>query len=131
MSADTENLADLLTEQYQDGPVCGSHLCGPFRAGRTRILKNRKATSYPGCVDASQCGSYVEDRWQWMEMSSPAGSRHGDSFALALIELLESKEEAEKLLHHRVPVSRRKHEPGKPSRLFQAVFYRLFSAGKI
>ena len=28
------------------------------------FLKDRKATSYPGCVDSSQCGSYVLCRFQ-------------------------------------------------------------------
>lgn len=62
------------------------------------FLKNRKATSYPGCVDASQCGSYVEEPVAVDgNVITSRGVGTAIPFALALIELLESKEEAEKI----------------------------------
>ena len=83
-------LAQLLTEQYQDGRYVAAICAAPSVFAGLGFLENRKATSYPGCVDASRCGSYVE-------VITSRGVGTAIPFALALIEALESRAEAEKI----------------------------------
>ena len=91
-------LADLLTEQYQDGRYVAAICAAPSVLAGLGFLKNKKATSYPGCVDASQCGSYVEEPVAVDgNVITSRGVGTAIPFALALFELLESKEEAEKI----------------------------------
>lgn len=38
-----------------------SNLCGTICIWRTWLLKDRKATSYPGCLDGIPVGEYTEE----------------------------------------------------------------------
>ena len=91
-------LAQLLTEQYQDGRYVAAICAAPSVFAGLGFLENRKATSYPGCVDASRCGSYVEDPVAVDgNVITSRGVGTAIPFALALIEALESRAEAEKI----------------------------------
>ena len=91
-------LNDLLVEQYQDGRYVAAICAAPSVFAGLGFLKDRKATSYPGCVDASQCGSYVEEPVAVDgNVITSRGVGTAIPFALALIGLLEGREEADKI----------------------------------
>ncbi len=91
-------LVELLTEQYQDGRYVAAICAAPSVFAGLGFLKNRKATSYPGCVDASQCGRYVEEPVAVDgNVITSRGVGTAIPFALSLIEILENKEEADKI----------------------------------
>lgn len=91
-------LSELLTEQYQDGRFVAAICAAPSVFAGLGFLKDRKATSYPGCVDASLCGSYVEDAVAVDDnVVTSRGVGTAIPFALTLIALLEGQEEADKI----------------------------------
>ena len=91
-------LNDLLVEQYQDGRYVAAICAAPSVFAGLGFLKDRKATSYPGCVDASQYGSSVEEPVAVDgNVITSRGVGTAIPFARALIGLLAGREEADKI----------------------------------
>lgn len=91
-------LNHLLMEQYNDGRLLAAICAAPSVFAGLNFLKGRKATSYPGCVDPSLCGEYVEDAVAVDgNIITSRGVGTAIPFALALIGVLEGQEEADKI----------------------------------
>lgn len=91
-------LNHLLMEQYNDGGLVAAICAAPSVFAGLNFLKGRKATSYPGCVDPSQCGEYVEEPVAVDgNVITSRGVGTAIPFALALIEVLEGKEKADQI----------------------------------
>lgn len=93
-----EGLAELLKKQYQNNGWIAAICAAPSVFAGLGFLENRKATSYPGCVDSSQCGSYVEEPVAvGGHVVTSRGVGTAIAFALQLIEELKSKEKADQI----------------------------------
>ena len=91
-------LNHLLMEQYNDGGLVAAICAAPSVLAGLNFLKGRKATSYPGCVDPSQCGQYVEEPVAVDgNVITSRGVGTAIPFALALIEVLEGREKADQI----------------------------------
>ena len=85
-----EGLADLLKKQYEAGKWIAAICAAPSVFGGLGFLKDKEATSYPGCLDGVPVvvdGNVVTSR----------GVGTAIAFALKLIEVLISKEKAEEI----------------------------------
>ena len=58
---DHEGLAELLKKQYEAGKWVAAICAAPSVFGGLGFLKDRKATSYPGCLDGIPVGEYTEE----------------------------------------------------------------------
>ena len=56
-----EGLADLLKKQYEAGKWIAAICAAPSVFGGLGFLKDKEATSYPGCLDGVPVGGYKED----------------------------------------------------------------------
>lgn len=65
---DHEGLAELLKKQYEAGKWVAAICAAPSVFGGLGFLKDRKATSYPGCLDGISVGEYTEERLLLMVM---------------------------------------------------------------
>ena len=91
-------LNHLLMEQYNDGGLVAAICAAPSVLAGLNFLKGRKATSYPGCVDPSQCGQYVEEPVAVDgNVITSRGVGTAIPFVLALIEVLEGREKADQI----------------------------------
>ena len=108
---DHEGLAELLKKQYEAGKwvaaICdwdtkGKQLAAicaaPSVFGGLGFLKDRKATSYPGCLDGIPVGEYIEEPVAVDgNVVTSRGVGTAIAFALKLIEVLISKEKADEI----------------------------------
>lgn len=93
-----DGLAELLKKQYQKGRWIAAICAAPSVFAGLGFLKNRRATSYPGCVDSSQCGSYVEEPVVVDDhVVTSRGVGTAIPFALRLIEELKGKEKGDQI----------------------------------
>lgn len=91
-------LSELLKKQYGEGRWIAAICAAPSVFAGLGFLKGRKATSYPGCVDDSLCGEYVEESVAVDgNVITSRGVGTAISFALKLIEVLKSKKEADEI----------------------------------
>ena len=91
-------MAELLKKQYQNNGWIAAICAAPSVFAGLGFLENRKATSYPGCVDSSQCGSYVEEPVAVDgHVVTSRGVGTAIAFALQLIEELKGKEKADQI----------------------------------
>ena len=95
---DHEGLAELLKKQYEAGKWVAAICAAPSVFGGLGFLKDRKATSYPGCLDGIPVGEYTEEP---VAVDGNVVTRRGVGsaigFALKLIEVLISKEKADEI----------------------------------
>ncbi|MDO5146340.1 MAG: DJ-1/PfpI family protein [Eubacteriales bacterium] len=95
-----EGLSELLREQYEAGRWVAAICAAPSVLGALGFLKGRKATSYPGFVDDTVCGQYVEDAVVVDgNVVTSRGLGTAIPFGLTLIELLFDKEKSEEIAH--------------------------------
>ena len=93
---DHAGLADLLQKQYQRGGWIGAICAAPSVFAGLGFLKDRRATSYPGCVDSRDCGQYLEDSVVVDgNVVTSRGVGTAIPFALKLIEVLKTKKDAD------------------------------------
>ena len=93
-----EVLADLLKKQYEAGKWVAAICAAPSVFGGLGFLKDKEATSYPGCLDGIPVGAYKEDPVVVDgNVVTSRGVGTAIAFALKLIEVLISKEKAEEI----------------------------------
>ena len=93
-----EGLADLLKKQYEAGKWVAAICAAPSVFGGLGFLKDKEATSYPGCLDGIPVGAYKEDPVVVDgNVVTSRGVGTAIAFALKLIEVLISKEKAEEI----------------------------------
>lgn len=93
-----EGLADLLKKQYEAGKWVAAICAAPSVFGGLGFLKDKEATSYPGCLDGISVGVYKEDPVVVDgNVVTSRGVGTAIAFALKLIEVLISKEKAEEI----------------------------------
>lgn len=93
-----EGLADLLKKQYEAGKWIAAICAAPSVFGGLGFLKDKEATSYPGCLDGIPVGGYKEDPVVVDgNVVTSRGVGTAIAFALKLIEVLISKEKAEEV----------------------------------
>ena len=93
-----EGLADLLKKQYEAGKWVAAICAAPSVFGGLGFLKDKEATSYPGCLDGIPVGVYKEDPVVVDgNVVTSRGVGTAIAFALKLIEVLISKEKAEEI----------------------------------
>ena len=93
-----EGLADLLKKQYEAGKWIAAICAAPSVFGGLGFLKDKEATSYPGCLDGIPVGGYKEDPVVVDgNVVTSRGVGTAIAFALKLIEVLISKEKAEEI----------------------------------
>lgn len=92
-----KELAGLLTSQYEKGGLIAAICAAPSVFEGLGFLKNRKATSYPGCI-GENCGEYLElPVVQDEHVITSRGAGTAIPFALKLIEVLEGADKAEEI----------------------------------
>ena len=95
---DHEDLAELLKKQYEAGKWVAAICAAPSVLGGLGFLKDRKATSYPGCLDGISVGEYTEEPVAVDgNVVTSRGVGTAIAFALKLIEVLISKEKADEI----------------------------------
>ena len=95
---DHESLAELLKKQYEAGKWVAAICAAPSVFGGLGFLKDRKATSYPGCLDGIPVGEYTEEPVAVDgNVVTSRGVGTAIAFALKLIEVLISKEKADEI----------------------------------
>lgn len=95
---DHEGLAELLKKQYEAGKWVAAICAAPSVFGGLGFLKDRKATSYPGCLDGIPVGEYIEEPVAVDgNVVTSRGVGTAIAFALKLIEVLISKEKADEI----------------------------------
>jgi len=95
---DHEGLAELLKKQYEAGKWVAAICAAPSVFGGLGFLKDRKATSYPGCLDGIPVGEYAEEPVAVDgNVVTSRGVGTAIAFALKLIEVLISKEKADEI----------------------------------
>ena len=95
---DHEGLAELLKKQYEAGKWVAAICAAPSVFGGLGFLKDRKATSYPGCLDGIPVGEYTEEPVAVDgNVVTSRGVGTAIAFALKLIEVLISKEKADEI----------------------------------
>ena len=95
---DHEGLAELLKMQYEAGKWVAAICAAPSVFGGLGFLKDRKATSYPGCLDGIPVGEYTEEPVAVDgNVVTSRGVGTAIAFALKLIEVLISKEKADEI----------------------------------
>ena len=95
---DHEGLAELLKKQYEAGKWVAAICAAPSVFGGLGFLKDRKATSYPGCLDGISVGEYTEEPVAVDgNVVTSRGVGTAIAFALKLIEVLISKEKADEI----------------------------------
>ena len=95
---DHEGLAELLKKQYEAGKWVAAICAAPSVFGGLGFLKDRKATSYPGCLDGIPVGEYTEEPVAVAgNVVTSRGVGTAIAFALKLIEVLISKEKADEI----------------------------------
>lgn len=93
-----EGLAALLKKQYESGKWVAAICAAPSVLGDLGFLKDRKATSYPGCLEGIPVGEYTEDEVAVDgNVVTSRGVGTAIAFALKLIEVLISKEKADEV----------------------------------
>ena len=93
-----EGLRDLLKKQYEKEGWIAAICAAPSVFAGLGFLKDRKATSYPGCVSHEECGAYLEEPVVADgKVITSRGVGTAIPFALKLIEALKNKEEADKV----------------------------------
>ena len=94
----TKGLAELLKKQYEAGKWVAAICAAPSVFGGLGFLKDRKATSYPGCLDGIPVGEYTEEPVAVDgNVVTSRGVGTAIAFALKLIEVLISKEKADEI----------------------------------
>lgn len=58
---DHEGLADILKGQYEAGRMVAAICAAPLVLAGLGFLKDRRATSYPGCLEGLPVGEYLEE----------------------------------------------------------------------
>ena len=90
----TDMLCDWDTKGKQLAAICAA----PSVFGGLGFLKDRKATSYPGCLDGIPVGEYTEEPVAVDgNVVTSRGVGTAIAFALKLIEVLISKEKADEI----------------------------------
>ncbi len=93
-----QRLAKLLKRQYITGGWVAAICAAPSVLGGLGILKDRAATSYPGCLDGMEVGTYQEEEVVVDgHVVTSRGVGTAIPFALTLIEVLEGKEAANQI----------------------------------
>lgn len=93
-----EGLAELLKKQYKEEKWIAAICAAPSVFAGLGFLKDRKATSYPGCVEAVDCGNYVEEPVAVDgHVVTSRGVGTAIEFALRLIEELKGKDKADQI----------------------------------
>lgn len=93
-----EGLEELLKKQYEREGWIAAICAAPSVFAGLGFLKGRKATSYPGCVDSTECGCYVEESVAVDgHVITSRGVGTAIDFALRLIEELKGKEKADQI----------------------------------
>ena len=93
-----KGLANLLRKQYDAGKWVAAICAAPSVLGGLGFLKERKATSYPGCLAGIPVGEYLEEPVVVDgNVVTSRGVGTAIAFALKLIEVLISKEKAEEI----------------------------------
>ena len=95
---DHEGLAELLKKQYESGKRVPEFCPAQTVLDGLGFLKDRKATSYPGCLDGIPVGEYTEEPVAVDgNVVTSRGVGTAIAFALKLIEVLISKEKADEI----------------------------------
>lgn len=93
-----KGLEAVLTNAYEDGKYLAAICAAPSVLGKYGFLKGRKATSYPGFEEALLGAEYVTDDVAVSDnIITSRGMGTAIAFSLALIEVLLSKEQADKI----------------------------------
>lgn len=93
-----EGLASLLREYNEKKQWIGAICAAPGVFGKLGFLEERRATSYPGCLDEYSVGEYCEDAVVVDgHIITSRGVGTAIDFALMLIEILSGKKEAVKI----------------------------------
>ncbi|MCD8018176.1 MAG: DJ-1/PfpI family protein [Clostridiales bacterium] len=93
-----DGLAELLKKQYEAKRWVAAICAAPSVFAGLGFLEGRKATSYPGCVDDTQCGTYLEEPAVVDgNVVTSRGVGTAIPFALTLIEVLVGKDKAEEI----------------------------------
>lgn len=93
-----EGLTELLKSQYEKEGWIAAICAAPSVFAGLGFLKDRKATSYPGCVDGTECGTYVEEPVVVDgHVVTSRGVGTAIDFALRLIEELKGKDKADQI----------------------------------
>ncbi len=95
---DHEGLAQLLKEYESKGKWIAAICAAPSVFGGLGFLAGRRATSYPGALEGLPVGSYEEESVVVDgNVITSRGVGTAIDFALKLIEVLEGKEQADKI----------------------------------
>lgn len=95
---ESSELADLLRAQYEAGRYVAAICAAPSVLAGLSFLKNRKATSYPGCLDGYELGEYCQEPVVTDgHVITSRGVGTAIPFALTLIEKLEGAKTAGKV----------------------------------
>ena len=93
-----EGLAELLKKQYKDGKWVAAICAAPSVLGGLGLLKDKKATSYPGCLEGILVGEYREEAVVVDDnVITSRGVGTAIAFALSLIEVLAGKAKSEEV----------------------------------
>ena len=93
-----EGLAELLKKQYKAGKWVAAICAAPSVLGGLGFLKDKKATSYPGCLEGILVGEYSEEAVVVDDnVITSRGVGTAIAFALSLIEVLAGKEKSEEV----------------------------------
>lgn len=93
-----KGLAALLEKQYQAGEKVAAICAAPSVLGGLGFLKERRATSYPTCLDGLPVGEYLEEKVVIDgNVITSRGVGTAIPFALALIESLFGKDKADEI----------------------------------
>ena len=93
-----EGLAELLKKQYKAGKWVAAICAAPSVLGELGFLKDKKATSYPGCLEGILVGEYSEEAVVVDDnVITSRGVGTAIAFALSLIEVLAGKEKSEEV----------------------------------
>ena len=93
-----EAFSEATKKQYEAGKWVAAICAAPSVFGGLGFLKDRKATSYPGCLDGIPVGEYTEEPVAVDgNVVTSRGVGTAIAFALKLIEVLISKEKADEI----------------------------------
>ena len=93
-----ERIIKIIEAAYEKGKIIGAICAAPMILGELGILKGRKATSYPGCLDAA-CGADISEDKVCVDENIVTSRGVGTAidFALELIKMMEGAEKADEV----------------------------------
>ncbi len=95
---DDARIADMIKAFARKGKIMAAVCAAPCVFEKLGLLKDRRVTSYPGCIDPSSCGEYTQER-AVIDGNIITGRSAGTAadFAFAILKGLGLGDEAEKI----------------------------------